>query len=154
MASLTSAGESKDEPSLLNAGTYAPAPGTVRGAPSNLAVSPDGTLLAYAQGKNIVVRSVEDPASTYVFQGHKSNTTVARFSPDGKWVASGDDSGWVRVWAWDNPSHAVKKEIKVMGKSVNDLAWGPDNKRLGVVGDGGKRARCVLAFSVVTSPQT
>ena len=112
MASLTSAGESKDEPSLLNAGTYAPAPGTVRGAPSNLAVSPDGTLLAYAQGKNIVVRSVEDPASTYVFQGHKSNTTVARFSPDGKWVASGDDSGWVRVWAWDNPAMRSRTRTK------------------------------------------
>jgi WD40 repeat protein len=151
-SSSSSSGESKDDAPLLAAGTYAPAPATARGAPSHLAVSPDGTLLCYAQGKNVVVRSVsseQDPAAAFVFQGHKATTTVARFSPDGKWVASGDDTGWVRVWAWagDGGKHAVKKEIKCMGKSVTDLAWGPDSKRLGVVGDGGKRARCVLAFS-------
>jgi WD40 repeat protein len=108
-------------------------------------------MLCYAQGKNVIVRGVAAGAQgqTFVFQGHKAVTTVARFSPDGKWVASGDDAGWVRVWAWagDEGAHNVKKEIKCMGKSVTDLAWGPDSKRIGVVGDGSKRARCLLAFS-------
>ena len=150
MASLaSSAGESKgDEPQLLTAGIYAANPSTSRGAASNLDASADGALLIYTQGKNVVVRALAPDANqAFVFQGHKATATVARFSPDGKWVASGDDSGWVHVWAWDDAEHAIKKSIKVMGACVNDLAWGPQNKRIGVVGDGGKRARCILAFS-------
>lgn len=145
MASL-STGETKGD-DVLQDGLYLGGPSTSRGNPSRIDTSPDGTLLIYPQGKNIVVRSIEEPNKGYVFQGHKALTTVARFSPDGKLVASGDDAGFIKVWSWSEVSHVIKKDIKVMGDSVMDVAWGPDSKRLGVVGDGGKRARAILALS-------
>jgi WD repeat-containing protein 1 (actin-interacting protein 1) len=145
MASLTS-GETKGD-DVLRDGLYLPGPTTSRGNPSRIGTSPDGNLLIFPQGKNIVVRSVEEPNKGYVFQGHTAMTTVARFSPNGALVASGDESGFVKVWSWAEASHSIKKELKVMGTGVIDLAWGPESKRLGVVGDGGKRARAILALS-------
>ena len=49
-------------------------------------------------GKSIFVRSIDDPASCKQYVGHTAQTTVARFSPSGFYVASGDVSGSVRVW--------------------------------------------------------
>ena len=150
MASIATKGESKGESKgddFFQDGLYAPGPAASRGNPSRIDTSPDGTLLAYSQGKNIIVRSIEEPGKGYVFQGHKTLTTVARFSPDGTMVASGDDSGWLRVWKWTDAAHPIIKEMKVMGTCVIDLAWGPDSKRIGIVGDGGSRARAVLALS-------
>ena len=80
MASLATKGESKGESKgddFFQNGLYAPGPATSRGNPSRIDTSPDGTLLAYAQGKNIIVRSIEEPGKGYVFQGHKTLTTVA-----------------------------------------------------------------------------
>jgi WD repeat-containing protein 1 (actin-interacting protein 1) len=48
-----------------------------------------------------------------VYRGHNHATSVAKFSPSGNWVASGDASGRVRVWAWDNPEHVLKLEVCV-----------------------------------------
>lgn len=50
-----------------------------------------------------------------MYRGHNHATSVAKFSPSGNWVASGDASGRVRVWAWDNPEHILKLEV---GRSV------------------------------------
>lgn len=49
------AGETKDS-ELLVSGLYPPGPATARATPSRFETSPDGTLLIYPQGKNIVVR--------------------------------------------------------------------------------------------------
>lgn len=45
---------------------------------------------------------------------------VAKFSPSGFWVASGDDEGKVMIWSW--PSMRVKNTVEV-GKAVYDLDW-------------------------------
>jgi WD repeat-containing protein 1 (actin-interacting protein 1) len=145
MASLTG-GETKGE-DLLQSGLYAPGPATLRANPSRIDTSPDGTLLIYPQGKNIVVRSIEEPNKGYVFQGHKSETTVARFSPNGALIASGDSTGFLKIWSWSEAAHTIQKDIKAMGSCIVDIAWGPDSKRIGIVGDGGQRARALLALS-------
>ena len=49
------AGETKDN-ELLVSGLYPPGLATTRATPSRFETSPDGTLLIYPQGKNIVVR--------------------------------------------------------------------------------------------------
>ena len=49
-------------------------------------------------GKSIFVRSIDDPASCKQYVGHTAQTTVARFSPSGFYIASGDVTGTVRVW--------------------------------------------------------
>lgn len=49
-------------------------------------------------GKSIFLRSIDNPAECKQYTGHTAQTTVARFSPSGFYVASGDVSGQVRVW--------------------------------------------------------
>lgn len=141
------AGEEKKTSQALEGGVYPGNPTTVRGAASQFDCSPDGANLIYVQGKNVVVRSTNpsDP-SAYVYQEHKKECTVARFSPNGNFVASGDESGTIRVWKW-NAKHDLVKEIKALGAAVCDLRWGPESKRIVIVGDGSKKARAILASS-------
>lgn len=49
-------------------------------------------------GKSIFLRSIDDPSLSKQYTSHTSGTTVARFSPSGYYVASGDVSGSVMVW--------------------------------------------------------
>jgi len=49
-------------------------------------------------GKSIFVRSIDNPSISKQYTAHTAQTTVARFSPSGYYVASGDASGSVRVW--------------------------------------------------------
>jgi WD40 repeat protein len=49
-------------------------------------------------GKSIFVRSIDEPASCKQYTGHTVQTSVARFSPSGFYIASGDVAGTVRVW--------------------------------------------------------
>ena len=44
------------------------------------------------------LRSLDDPSLSKQYTTHTAQTTVARFSPSGFYVASGDVSGAVKVW--------------------------------------------------------
>jgi WD40 repeat protein/DNA-binding SARP family transcriptional activator len=58
-----------------------------------------------------------------------------RFSPDGRWLATGSDSGAVTLWetaTWD----VVVRWLAVPGGSVDALAFTPDSERLAVAGAG------------------
>ncbi|KAK1931290.1 stress protein [Phytophthora citrophthora] len=125
----------KVPPPALKA-TVGPSPTTNRGAPSVLGIHPKEPKLIYCSGKLVVVRNLEDPSDTFVYKGHNEPTTVAKFSPNGYWVASGDVSGKVRVWSYDNPEHTLKLEIPVFAGEIKDLSWDPDSKRIVAVGDG------------------
>ncbi|OQR96298.1 hypothetical protein THRCLA_07321 [Thraustotheca clavata] len=116
--------------------TYCPHPTTTRGAPTVLGVHPKEPKLIYCTGKLVVVRDLESPGNCLIYQGHNSPTTVAKFSPNGYWVASGDISGKVRVWSYDNPEHTLKVEVPVFAGEIKDLSWDPDSKRIVAVGDG------------------
>jgi hypothetical protein len=44
--------------------------------------------LTLASGKFIVVKNIDDPSDCFIYRGHTQPTTVAKFSPNGYWVAS------------------------------------------------------------------
>ncbi|CAM9495565.1 unnamed protein product, partial [Choristocarpus tenellus] len=117
-------------------GHWGPNPSTERGNNFHLGVHPKEPKVIYPSGKFIVVRDIENPADCFVYRGHNSKTTVAKFSPNGFWVASADTAGKVRIWAWDNPEHNLKIEVFGLGGAIKDLAWGPESKRIIVCGDG------------------
>jgi len=74
---------------------FAPSPSTQRGV--SLKINPfQQDKVIYANGKNIVIRSLSDPGATFTYS-HTKETTVAELSPSGYYVASADVSGTVKV---------------------------------------------------------
>jgi WD40 repeat protein len=117
-----------------------PMPATVRGAPAKLDLSKDGSKILYAAGKCLVIREIAT-GKCEVYTQHKKDVTVARFSPSGNYIASGDVTGKVRVWAYDHPERLLKCETQALGGEVVDLCWGPDSKRIVAVGSGQTRVK-------------
>ncbi|KAL8999775.1 MAG: hypothetical protein Q9169_001448 [Polycauliona sp. 2 TL-2023] len=126
---------------------WAPSPSTKRGQPTPISADPKGERLAYANNKSIFLRSIDNPAVSTQYSGHTTATTVARFSPSGYYVASGDISGTVRVWDCVDEG-ATKGEYHIIGGRINDLAWDGDSARIIAVGDGKEKyGHCVTADS-------
>ncbi|KAI1140459.1 WD40 repeat-like protein [Hypoxylon sp. FL0543] len=111
---------------------------TARGQPTQLSTDPKGERIAYASGKSIFVRSIDNPSDSKQYNGHTAQTTVAKFSPSGFYIASGDVSGSVRVW---DSIEAVntKGEYHIISGRINDIAWDGDSQRIIAVGDGRER---------------
>ncbi|CAK7213311.1 WD40 repeat-like protein [Sporothrix curviconia] len=125
----------------------AASPVTVRGQPTPLSADPKGQRIAYASGKSIFLRSIDNPADCKQYTGHTAATTVAKFSPSGFYIASGDVSGKVRVW---DAVEAVntKGEYAIISGRINDIAWDGDSQRIIAVGDGRERfGHCITADS-------
>ncbi|KAF2794054.1 WD40 repeat-like protein [Melanomma pulvis-pyrius CBS 109.77] len=133
--------------SLVSDAIWAASPTTVRGQPTPLSSDPKGERIAYASGKSIFLRSIDDPAVSKQYTQHTAQTTVARFSPSGYYVASGDASGTVRVWDCAGEG-ATKGEYHIIAGRINDLAWDGDSQRIIAVGDGKERfGHCITADS-------
>ena len=79
-------------------GVIAPLPPCERGVAFVLGASADGKYLVYGNLSNVVVRSIESPGLALVYGQHNANVKTAKFSPTGKYVASGDAAGKVRIW--------------------------------------------------------
>ncbi|KAI1806736.1 WD40 repeat-like protein [Daldinia bambusicola] len=125
----------------------AASPVTARGQPTQLSTDAKGERIAYASGKSIFVRSIDDPSISKQYTGHTAQTTVAKFSPSGFYIASGDTSGSVRVW---DSIEAVntKGEYHIISGRINDIAWDGDSQRIIAVGDGRERfGHCITADS-------
>ncbi|KAK3316720.1 WD40-repeat-containing domain protein [Apodospora peruviana] len=126
---------------------FAAAPATTRGQPTQLSCDPKGERIAYASGKSIYLRSLDNPAISKQYTGHTTTTTVARFSPSGYYVASGDISGKVRVWDAVDAVN-TKGEYAIISGRINDIAWDGDSQRVIAVGDGRERfGHCFTADS-------
>ncbi|KXJ90870.1 WD40-repeat-containing domain protein [Microdochium bolleyi] len=125
----------------------AAAPVTARGQPTQLSTDAKGERIAYASGKSIFVRSIDNPSECKQYTNHTAQTTVARFSPSGFYIASGDVSGAVKVW---DSLEAVntKGEYHIISGRINDIAWDGDSQRIIAVGDGRERfGHCITADS-------
>jgi WD40 repeat protein len=124
--------------------TFASVPATERGRGILVSGHPKSALIAYCSGRSVILRSLEDPLKVEVYGEHGYPVTVARFSPNGEWIASGDVSGTVRVWA-RNEDRTLKFEIRALSGSIDDLEWSPDGQRIVVCGDG-KGSTFIKAF--------
>lgn len=113
-----------------------PLPSTSRGYGIHLHSTKKNDLMAYAASAHIVVRSIQNPSESTVFFGHRCKATVARFSPNGEWIASGDERGRVLIWGVKN--QIIKNEIQVCRK-VLDIAWSDDGQRVVAVGEGSEK---------------
>ncbi|KAF2808021.1 WD40 repeat-like protein [Mytilinidion resinicola] len=133
--------------SIVSEAIWAASPTTTRGQPTPLSSDPKGERVAYASNKSIFLRNIDNPAISKQYTAHTSQTSVARFSPSGYYVASGDVSGTVRVWDCVGEG-ATKGEYHIISGRINDIAWDGDSQRIIAVGDGKERfGHCITADS-------
>ncbi|EFA85716.1 WD40 repeat-containing protein [Heterostelium album PN500] len=118
---------------------FAPTPTVTRGKSVFVNADPKGTNLVYACGNAIIIRNIKDATVADIYYEHPAATTVARYSPSGFYIASGDVQGNLRIWDTVGKEHILKITLKVLGGAILDLAWSADSQRLVVVGDGKER---------------
>ncbi|KAM0234664.1 hypothetical protein ACHAP5_009973 [Fusarium lateritium] len=122
-------------------------PITTRGQPTHISADSKGQRIAYPCGKSIFVRSIDNPSDAKEYTGHTAPTTVARFSPNGFKVASGDSSGMLKVWE-PEVIDSTKGEYGIISGRLNDIAWDGESQRVIAVGDGREQfGRCITADS-------
>ncbi|KAK1320752.1 hypothetical protein QJS10_CPA03g00498 [Acorus calamus] len=125
--------------------TYACTPTTERGRGILISGDSRSDSIAYCNGRSVIIRSLRSPLlDASVYADHSYPVTVARFSPNGEWVASADTSGTVRVWGRHGDC-ALKNEFRVLSGRIDDLQWSPDGQRIVASGDG-KGKSFVRAF--------
>ncbi|MFA7006771.1 MAG: WD40 repeat domain-containing protein, partial [Verrucomicrobiia bacterium] len=103
----------------------------------SIAVSPDGQLLAYTYGQCAAVWDLKNNRSVFHKlppNGHEQRTHVKlvsclAFSPDGRMLATADDSGTVRLWS-SATGELLPASIKGHTARVNTIAFSPDGKTL------------------------
>ncbi|KAH3665844.1 hypothetical protein OGAPHI_004032 [Ogataea philodendri] len=134
--------------SFEKTGLIAANPATARATAVHLSYDAKSDRIAYASGKNVYIRSVSKPEQSIQFGGHNYTTSVAKFSPSGFYVASGDESGNVKVWDCVGEDLIVKGDYQIISGRINDIAWDADSSRVIAVGDGRDRyGHCFTADS-------
>ncbi|KAK6461367.1 actin interacting protein 1 [Scheffersomyces coipomensis] len=122
---------------------FPPQPTTVRANSVHLSYDSVHDRLVYPNGKSIVVRAVDPNSSQPVLQftKHIHLTTAASFSPSGNYVASGDESGQVKIWEainYDDGTEElkIKSEFQILSGPIKSIAWDADGNRVIAVGQG------------------
>ncbi|CAD6190536.1 unnamed protein product [Caenorhabditis auriculariae] len=130
---------------------FASLPKTTRGLPTVLGASPNGEKILYCNSNSVYIVPVDNLTEADIYTEHPIATTVAKMSPSGFYVASGDNHGNVRIWDTVNSTHILKATYQVFSGPVRDIAWNDDSKRIAAVGEGKERFGHVFLFDTGTS---
>jgi len=126
--------EKKEQEQIQLTTTIPPLPLTERGQGLHLG----GSLkivprFVYCSHNIVVQREIKEFNNCKLNTEHGLKVNVAKYSPNGEWICSGDDGGNCIVWA--HQSFVVKNTINV-GKKCNDIAWSGDGDKIFAVGSG------------------
>lgn len=124
--------------------TFACAPSTERGRGILISGDPKTNSILYTNGRSVIIRYLDNPLKVHVYGEHGYPATVARYSPNGEWIASADASGTIRIWGTHN-DFVLHNEFRVLSGRIDDLQWSPDMLRIVASGDG-KGKSLVRAF--------
>eukprot|EP00939_MAST-03C_sp_MAST-3C-sp1_P001280 g1280.t1 len=129
MASKTTSEDPKSTYVLRKTYIGCPAPRPKPGYSFKVDVDPKNPdVIFYGSKREVVIRNLKDSLKCDIVGGHKDKVTVARIAGNNNWIASGDESGTIRVWAYKRADH-IKKLEKQWGP-VNDIRWGPESRRI------------------------
>ena len=107
-------------------------------------INKDKAVIAYQSGKLVVARELDDrallpdtgcPLPVLAYRGHHYPVTALKLSPSGAYMASGDERGMLRVWAFDHEDHLCKYGNPGLTGPIRDLDWDAESKRIVLGGE-------------------
>ncbi|GMM28519.1 Aip1 protein [Martiniozyma asiatica (nom. inval.)] len=128
-------------------------PNTKRATTSCISYDNRNSRLVYPSGKTVILRPIgkSQLSDNWVYTGHNSPVSVAKVSPSGFYVASGDDAGNVHIWDCSQPEMILKSQFQVLSGRINDLAWDADSNRIIAVGNGNDKFGHCFTFDTGNS---
>lgn len=115
---------------------YASLPPAQRGTSLVINGDPKGKNFLYTCGRTVFIRDIENPGIVDTYTQHSVPATVAKYAPSGFYVASGDQSGKVRIWDTTQKEHILKHEYQPISGAIKDIVWDGESKRIAVCGEG------------------
>jgi hypothetical protein len=113
-----------------------------------LAVSPDlkTTATSARGGAELILVRLEDREVVRVLPTGPAAVLAARFSPDGRFLASGTATGVLQVWDVESGKEAYHQQLEA--RFINAIDFFPDGRRVAVgAGLGGEGGLALLALS-------
>lgn len=126
--------------------TYAPHPTPQRGHGFFISANDNTDTCAYCIDNLVYIQGLENKFDTNVYIGHQGKTTAATYSPNGRWVASSDEAGNVKIWEPKCMETGLRLETRPISGPIFDISWTGDNDRISCVGQGANNT-----FGVVIS---
>ncbi len=97
---------------------------------TSIVFSPDGKRVATNSGESAKIWDVFTGKEILILTGHKDRVNCVAFSPDGKWLATGDKKA--RIWDTATGGEVLTLDGHIF--SIESVAYSPDGKRLATGG--------------------
>ncbi|XP_034543237.1 WD repeat-containing protein 1 [Notolabrus celidotus] len=130
---------------------FASLPQMERGTSKVIGGDPKGNNFLYTNGKCVIIRNIDNPAIADIYTEHAHNVNVAKYSPSGFYIASGDVSGKLRIWDTTQKEHLLKNEFTPFSGPIKDIAWTSDNQRIALVGEGREKFGAAILWDTGSS---
>ncbi|MFN3420331.1 MAG: WD40 repeat domain-containing protein [Armatimonadota bacterium] len=101
------------------------------GSTNTLAFSPDGKWLAAGDSvdnDNITLWSLPEGMLRFTLSGHEDDTCSLLFSPDGKFLFSAGEDGWIKVWRVSD--WKLERSWQAHQKFIYSMALSPSGRWL------------------------
>lgn len=109
------------------------------------------SILAYGSNRSVVIRNLANDAilpqtpsklPLLVYRGHQCTVMGVKMAPSGAYMASGDEKGKIRVWAFDHEDHLCKYDGPGLAGPIKDICWDGESKRVALAGGMDSKAEC------------
>jgi len=119
---------------------YAPNPQPERAVSFLMSANDAADRFVYPYSTCVYLRGLTDTFDVDTYYVHSAKVTAASYSPGGRWIASGDECGNLRVWTPQNAEKTTQLEIRPISGPILDLTWTEDSAKLSVIGHGANGA--------------